>query len=77
MARNGTTLQASNVFRLATTTTEACGVLARQLSIYEGLTATVANPAIVEALRENDLGQIRMILAAIASQLKEWLELDG
>lgn len=77
MARNGSGLLPGNVFRLATTTVEACAILARQLSIYEGFVATIGHPEIAEQLRENDLKQARVVIDAIAEQLKAWVELPN
>lgn len=77
MARNGAGLPAGNVFRLAQTTVDACAILARQLSIYEGLVVTIGNPEIAEPLRENDLKQTRAIIDILADQLKAWTDLPN
>lgn len=75
MARDTSSLPVSNVFKPATTTTEACVILSTQLTTYTELDRLIANQNIVEALRANDLSQIRQILSAIASQLQAWLTL--
>jgi len=73
MARNTANLPASNVFKPASTTIEACAILAEQLMAYEGLLRSIQAPVLLEQLRENDLSQTRQILANIATQLNTWL----
>jgi len=76
MARNTATLPASNVFKPASTTIEASAIMAEQLAAYESLLRTLQNPTIYEPLRENDLNQIRQLIATLASQLQTWLGLN-
>jgi len=77
MARNTASLPASNVFKPATTTIEACAIMAEQLTAYEDLLRTLQNPTIYEPLRENDLSQIRTLIATLANQLQTWLGLPN
>jgi len=75
MARNTGTLAAGNVFKPATTTIEAAAIMADQIASYENLLRALGNPVLLETLRENDLTQIRLILATLATQLQSWLAL--
>lgn len=73
MARNTVNLLDSNVFKPASTTIEAADILAGQLMAYEGLLRPLQNPVLSEALRENDIKQVRTILDGLLDSLKDWL----
>lgn len=77
MARNTASLPATNVFKPATTTIEATSILAEQITAYEGLLRSLGHPLLYEPLRENDLSQVRTLIAAMAQQLQVWLALPN
>lgn len=73
MAKNTSGLSANNVFKPATTTTQAAEILSGQLTAYEGLMRAIQSPNMLEALRMNDLTQTMNILDALAKQLQAWM----
>lgn len=75
MARNTANLNQNNVFKTAATTDAAAGILVQQLAAYLDLLRPLQNTALLAALRENDMKQVRAILAALMVQLDEWLKL--
>lgn len=75
LMRNTASLDNINIFKPVSTTIEAADILATQLATYENLLRSLQSPYLLEALRENDLKQTRLILVAMTSQLDDWLKL--
>jgi len=75
MARDTSGLSPNNVFKPASTTIDASIIYAAQLSTYSTLLGALSQPAVNEALRENDLSQIKTLQQALVNQLTTWLAL--